>query len=81
VAGRGSYWIWFPQDYFQKSKYGCKEVLDTSDEDEKICPSRTLKDGTKRPGIEHFRCVFFAKMFLPPLSGVRWSFTWVYMVT
>jgi len=81
VPGRGSYWIWFNQDYFQKEGYGCKEILTTSDADEAQCPSRTLSDGTKRPGIEHFRCVFFARMFLPPLAGVRYSFTWVYMVT
>jgi hypothetical protein len=80
VPGRGSYWIWFKQDYFQKEGYGCKEIPTTSEQDEKDCPSKTV-DGVKRPGIEHFRCVFFAKMFLPPLTGVRHSFTWVYMVT
>jgi len=63
VPGRGSYWIWFKQDYFQKEGYGCKEIA--------------LPAGSKG---NKFRCVFFAKMFLPPLTGIRYSFTWVYDV-
>lgn len=61
---RGTYWIWFKQDYFQKSVNGCTEI--------------TVAGST----IEHFRCVFFAKMFFPQKpSVVKWSMTWVYIVT
>lgn len=61
---RGTYWIWFKQDYFQKSVNGCKEIT--------------------APGAKgnRFRCVFFAKMFLPQQpTTVKWSMTWVYIVT
>jgi len=68
MPGRGTYWIWFKQDYFQKEGYGCKALPNG--------PSDACKEG-----IERFRCIFFAKMFIPPLTGVRHSFTWVYMVT